>query len=168
MRYLLNDFKRYTDNPNLYYVIKSYFTSYAKKSIILYRLSSYLYLKKFRLLSILIKNYNQKLTGCEIGEECIIGKGLYIGHSNGIVISPKAKIGENLRIMQQVTIGSTWGTNNNECVIGNNVFIGAGAKILGVKIGDNVTIGANSVVIKDVPDNCIVAGIPAKVVKYKD
>lgn len=81
----------------------------------------------------------------------------------GIIIHPTAIIGHNCTIMQFVTIGTR--QINKGAVIGDNVFIGAGAKILGnIQIGDNVKIGANAVVLEDVPDNCTVVGIPAKIV----
>lgn len=84
-------------------------------------------------------------------------------HLNGIVISPKVIIGKNAKIFHQVTIGQQDG---KAPVIGDNVEIGAGAKIIGnVFVGNNVKIGANSVVISDVPDNCFVAGVPAKLIK---
>lgn len=83
---------------------------------------------------------------------------------NGIIVSYYAKIGSNCTINQQVTIAED---NEKAAVIGDNVFIGTGAKILGnVHIGNNVRIGANAVVVKDVPDNCTVVGIPARIVRH--
>lgn len=82
---------------------------------------------------------------------------------NGIIVSYFAKIGDNCVIRQQVTIAQK---NNKSAVIGNNVVIGAGAKIIGnVKIGDNAVIGANAVVTHDVESNTVVGGVPAKVIK---
>lgn len=87
---------------------------------------------------------------------------------NGIIVSYGAQIGKNCKICQQVTIG--WdggnGTHAGEATIGDNVFIGAGAKIVGkVNIGDNVKIGANAVIVKDIPSNCTVVGVPGAVIK---
>ncbi|WP_413305751.1 serine acetyltransferase [Bacillus sp. 1P10SD] len=97
--------------------------------------------------------------GCQFASPPIFDHGL-----NGIIISHYAKIGNNCRINQRVTIAQ----DNNKPVaatIGDNCFIGAGAAIIGdVKIGNNVTIGANAVVIKDIPDNCIAVGVPAKII----
>ena len=85
---------------------------------------------------------------------------------NGIIVHMKAKIGKNAFIWQQVVIVSYGGGTP---VIGDDVKIGTGAKIIGgVKVGNNVFIGANAVVVDDIPDNCIVGGIPAKVIKYVD
>lgn len=84
----------------------------------------------------------------------------------GIIIHPTAKIGRNCTIHQQVTIGTRNTNINKSATIGDNCFIGAGAKILGdITIGDNVRIGANAVVIDSVPSNCTVVGVPAKIIK---
>lgn len=81
---------------------------------------------------------------------------------NGIIVSYYANIGENCTIMQQVTIAEEHG---KAASIGNNVFIGAGAKIIGgVHIGNNVKIGANAVVVNDVPDDCTAVGVPARII----
>ena len=92
-----------------------------------------------------------------------IGPGLFIQHGFSTIISA-ASIGENCWINQQVTIGYT---NESDCpVIKDNVAIYAGAKVLGsITVGSNVKVGANAVVLKDVPDNCTVAGVPARIVK---
>ena len=104
------------------------------------------------------------ITGADIPITTRIGKGLLIPHPNGIVIHPRAEIGDNCLIHQQVTIGVKRG-NTNPPVIGEHVDIGAGAKIIGqIAIGNHALIGANSVVVKDVAPYAIVAGIPAKVI----
>lgn len=92
-----------------------------------------------------------------------IGAGLSIIHGNGSIIGAD-KIGRNCTICHQVTLGDD---GNGGCpTLGDNVFVGVGAKVLGkIAIGNNVKIGANAVVVKDVPDNCTVAGVPAKIVK---
>ena len=84
---------------------------------------------------------------------------------NGIIISHYASIGKNCTIHQQVTIAQD--ENNNAATIGDNVFIGVGAKIIGdVKIGDNVKIGANAVVVKDIPNNSTAVGVPARIIQH--
>ena len=98
-----------------------------------------------------------------------LGNGLYIGHFGGINVGVHTVIGDNLNISQQVTIGiSNRGKNKGTPIIGDNVYIGPGARIFGgIKIGNNVAIGANSVVTKDVPDDSVVVGIPGKVISKK-
>jgi serine O-acetyltransferase len=91
-----------------------------------------------------------------------IGSNFVIDHFGGIVISGYAKFGDNCRIRSGVVVGVQRVDDLRAPVIGNNVDIGTGAKILGpIKIGDNVLIGANAVVICDVPDDCIAVGVPA-------
>lgn len=95
----------------------------------------------------------------------VFDKGLSIAHVGPVIVNDYAKIGENCRIHVGVNIGATLNKPKDAPVIGNNVYIGPGAKIYGkIKIGDNVAIGANSVVNKDVPSNVTVAGVPAKIV----
>ena len=99
--------------------------------------------------------------------ENVFGPGLNIYAYGHIIVNPKAKIGSNCTIYPGVVIGGK--VENGYPKIGNNVFIGASAKILGgVKIGNNVYIAPNAVVVKDVPDNHVVAGVPAKTIKIKD
>lgn len=107
--------------------------------------------------------------GIRIDPLMSIGSGLYIGHFGGINVSVHSVIGKNLNISQQVTIGITnRGKNRGIPTIGNDVYIGPGARIIGgVKIGNNVAVGANCVVTKDVPDNSVVVGIPGKVISAK-
>ena len=93
-------------------------------------------------------------------------KAIYIGHFGGIIISGGAVIGRNCNISQGVTIGIAGkGKNRGIPIIGEGVYIGAGAKLIGkIHVGNNVAIGANAVVTKDVPDNAVVGGIPAKII----
>jgi serine O-acetyltransferase len=109
------------------------------------------------------------LTGIYISSRAKIGKGLLINHFGQIFIHGLSVIGENCTIIQGVTIGSLGLGKQGAPNIGDNVFIGAGAKVLGdIKIGNNVRIGANAVVIKDVEDNATVVGVPARVISVKD
>jgi len=95
-----------------------------------------------------------------------IGTGFYIGHFGGIVINENTVIGKNCNISQGVTLGQTnRGKNKGTPIIGDNVYMGPGAKIIGaVKVGNNVAIGANCVVTKDIPDNSVVVGIPSRII----
>lgn len=113
---------------------------------------------------LILLHYSYKF-GIELSPRTKIGKGLSISHFGGIAINGRAVIGDDLDIRQGVTIGNT---EKGVPILGNNIYIGAGAKIIGaIKIGDNVKIGANAVVVKDVPDNCTAVGIPAKIIYPK-
>ena len=109
------------------------------------------------------------ITGIEIHPKARIGKRFFIDHGEGVVIGETTIIGDDVLIYQQVTLGGTGSEHGKRHpTIGNNVIIGAGAKVLGnITIGDNVRIGAGSVVIEDVPDNSTVVGIPGRVVHQK-
>lgn len=121
-----------------------------------------------RLLYFFLNKLVEIMAGISISSDAEIGKGLYVGHFGGIFINSGAKLGENCNIGQGVTIGNLGLGRPESPVIGNNVYIGAGAKILGgITIGDNVRIGANAVVTKDVPDNATAVGVPARIVKIK-
>lgn len=109
-------------------------------------------------------NFISTFTGVHLPRGVTIGKVFHIIHAGSIVIHPKAVFGDNVGIMHEVTVGSrgTYGAP----VIGNNVFIGVGAKVLGeITIGDNVDIGANAVVLKDIPPNSLVVGVPGRIIK---
>jgi len=104
----------------------------------------------------------QITTGIELPCEVEIGRNFVIDHFGGIVISGYAKFGDNCRIRNGVVVGLQRVDQPTAPVIGDNVDIGAGAKVLGaIKVGSNVVIGANAVVIRDVPDNSVAAGVPA-------
>lgn len=92
------------------------------------------------------------------------GRGFAIHNFSGIFLPPTT-VGDNFIVFQNVTVGHLRGQAGKPPKIGNNVFLGAGAKVMGdIKIGDNVVVGANSLVINDVPDNCTVIGVPARIV----
>jgi serine O-acetyltransferase len=111
----------------------------------------------------------QIMTGIEFPCEVVVGRNFIIDHFGGVIVSGYAQFGDNCRIRNGVVIGLQ--TVDNPCAprIGNNVDVGAGAKILGdIVIGDNVLVGANAVVTKDVPGNSVVYGIPAVIKPRKD
>lgn len=131
-----------------------------------YYFSHYLYQNKIPLLPQLISYLIRFIFAAWIPHTASIGKGTIFGYGGlGIVIHGRAVLGEDCHVDQNVTIG---GTSKKREVpnIGNHVYFGAGAKILGpIKIGNNVVIGANAVVITDIPDGSLVVGVPAKIVK---
>ena len=106
-------------------------------------------------------------TGIEIHPGATIGKGLFIDHGMGVVIGETAEIGDNCTLYQGVTLGGTGkDTGKRHPTLGNNVMVGAGAKVLGpFYVGDNAKIAANAVVLKEIPENSTAVGMPAKVVK---
>lgn len=120
--------------------------------------------KLFSLIYKLLYKFIQIVTGIELPCEVVIGRNFVIDHFGGIVISGYARFGDDCRIRNGVVVGLK--TVDDPCAptIGNNVDIGAGAKILGnITIGDNVRIGANAVVLVDVPDDSVAVGVPAVV-----
>ena len=120
----------------------------------------------FYLLAVLMHNHLSIKYGIQIPRTCKIGYGFYIGHGIGVVINGGTIIGNNVNISQFLSIGSNKGT---PAIIGNNVYIGPNVCIVeNVNIGDNSTIGAGAVVVKDIPENSTVAGVPAKVISYKE
>lgn len=124
-----------------------------------------LYQKNIPILPRLIQQFNRFIFACDIPKSVKIGKGTIFPHSGlGCVIHSNATIGENCKIQQNVTIGGRG--QHGTPTIGNNVFIGAVFTIIGgIKIGDNATIGAMTLVLKDVDENETVVGIPARGVK---
>lgn len=109
-------------------------------------------------------------TGIEIHPGATIGKGFVIDHGSGIVIGETAEIGDNCTLYQGVTLGGTGkDTGKRHPTLGDNVLVGAGAKVLGpFKVGSNSKIAANAVVLKEIPENSTAVGVPAKVVKVGD
>jgi len=106
----------------------------------------------------------QIVTGIELPCEVVVGKNFVIDHFGGIIISGYAKFGDNCRIRDGVVVGLRRVEEKCAPIVGNNVEIGSGAKLLGqIRIGDNVLIGANAVVLCNVPDNSIAVGVPAVV-----
>lgn len=125
-----------------------------------------LYLKKHYFLARLVSQRIVRRTGIEIHPGAVIGKRLFIDHGNGVVIGETAILGNDVTLYQGVTLGGTGKeTGKRHPTVGDNVMIGAGAKVLGsVTIGDNSKIGAGSVVLKDIPPDATVVGVSGKVV----
>lgn len=120
-----------------------------------------------RIARLILDHYKFKF-GISIPYNTKIGNGFYIGHFGGIVVNESARIGRNCNISQGVTIGqANRGSNKGTPTIGNNVYIGPGAKIFGaISIGNHCAIGANAVVTHDLPDRAVAVGIPAKIISY--
>lgn len=134
--------------------------------IFFYKFSNWLYRHRVPMLPKFIWKLNYLLFNCSVPASCVIGGGTRFGYGGmAVILHARTKIGKNCIIGSCVTIGGKSGWYEVP-VIGDNVEIHSGAKIIGpVRIGNNVIIGANAVVTKDIPDNCVVAGIPAKIIK---
>ena len=136
-------------------------------ALIAHRIAHGLYLKEHYFAARAVSQISRAITGIEIHPGAKIGKGLMIDHGMGVVIGETAEIGDNCTIYQGVTLGGTGkDIGKRHPTLGNNVMVGAGAKVLGpFNIGDNTKIAANAVVLKEIPEESTAVGIPAKVVK---
>ena len=136
-------------------------------AMLAYRVSHWLKAHRAPFLPRFLSQLARWLTGIEIHPSAKIGRGFFIDHGMGVVIGETAEIGDFVTLFQGVTLGGTGKERGKRHpTVGNHVVIGAGAKILGgISIGDNVKIGANSVVLKNVAANSTVIGVPARVVK---
>lgn len=139
------------------------------KAQLYHKLSYYFYSRKHFLIARYISERAKRKSGIEIHPGATIGKRLFIDHGTGVVIGETAVIGDDVVMFHGVTLGGTGKEKGKRHpTVGNNVFIGSGAKILGnIKIGNNSKIGANAVVLKNVKSNVTVVGVPAKEVKVK-
>jgi serine O-acetyltransferase len=160
----------YENDPALKSKIEIVFNYPGIWAIINYRISNRLYKKGFKLLSRVWMGISQVFTNIDIHPAANIGRRVFIDHGIGVVIGETAIIGNDVLIYQGVTLGGvSLDQGKRHPTIGNGVVIGSGAKVLGnITIGEHTKIGANSVVVKDVPAHCTAVGIPAKVVKRRD
>jgi len=135
-------------------------------AVLFYRASHWLWIHKMFFLGRFISHIGRFLTGIEIHPGAKIGRRLFIDHGMGVVVGETAEIGDDVLLYHGVTLGGTsWKKIKRHPTIGDNVVIGTGAKILGpITVGNNTRIGANSVVVNNIPSNSIVVGIPGKVV----
>ncbi len=138
-------------------------------ALVAYRVAHKLYLSRHYFSARAVSQLARKLTGIEIHPGATIGKSLFIDHGMGVVIGETAEIGDNCTIYQGVTLGGTGkDVGKRHPTLGNNVMVGAGAKVLGpVKLGDNTKIAAGAVVLNDTPESSTAVGIPAKIVRRK-
>jgi serine O-acetyltransferase len=138
-------------------------------AILLHRVAHWLYQAGVPLLPRFISQVSRFLTGIEIHPGAKIGRRFFIDHGMGVVIGETAEIGDDVLLYQGVTLGGTGNeTGKRHPTLGNHVVVGTGAKVLGsIRIGNNVKIGAGSVVVRPVPDNSTVVGIPGRVVRMR-
>jgi serine O-acetyltransferase len=131
-----------------------------------YRLNHWLWNHSMRLLSRWLSQVARLLTGIEIHPAAQIGRRLFIDHGMGVVIGETSVIGDDVTLYQGVTLGGTGKEKSKRHpTIGNGVVIGAGARVLGnIRVGDNSRVGAGSVVLRDVPDNATIVGVPGHIV----
>lgn len=173
-KYLVkSDLFRYANGNKLRDHIYHYFISPGYRYTYWLRLCTYLYSRKISRFAFpiawLVYHRLQLKYGIGISFKQTIGPGLFIGHHGGIFTNERSVIGKNCNLSHEVTIGlSLRGEKRGVPVIGDNVYIGPGAKIFGkVKIGNNAAVGANCVVTGDVPENAVVVGVPGKVISYQ-
>ena len=141
------------------------------KAVFFHKIANFFAIAKFHLVARIISQFSRFLTGIEIHPKANIGKNLFIDHGMGVVIGETSEIGDNVTIYHMATLGGiSPSINSNEQrnikrhpTLKDNVVVGSGAQILGpVTVGKNAKIGANAVVTKDVPENAVMVGIPAK------
>lgn len=139
-------------------------------AVLAHRFAHALWRLRLRLLARLVSQLARWLTGIEIHPGARIGKRLFIDHGMGVVIGETAEIGDDCTLYHGVTLGgTTWQRKKRHPTLGNNVVVGAGAKVLGpITIGNDARIGSNSVVVKDVPPGATVVGIPGRVITPRD
>lgn len=138
-------------------------------AICMYRFAHFLYLHNYKLCARIVSQFSRFLTGIEIHPAAKIGNGVFIDHGAGVVIGETAEIGNDCTIYQGVTLGGTGkDKGKRHPTLKNGVMVAAGAKILGpFTVGKHAKIGAGSVVLKEVPDNATVVGVPGRVVRIK-
>ena len=172
---LTSDIRRYTkesqglfDKANFYILFEQ-----GLWAIVIYRFGRWvrtiripIVVYVLKIIAFILFKFAEIATGISLPASVQIGKGFYIGHFSNIILHRDVNMGENCSIGPGVLIGTRGLGRKGAPIIGNNVYIGAGAKILGkITIGNNVRIGANSVVLTDVPDGVTAVGIPAKIVR---
>lgn len=154
-------------DPAAHSSLEVFFLYPSFKALRAYRRAHKHYLKGHYFRARAISQHALRKTGIEIHPGATIGKGLFIDHGSGVVIGETAEIGDNCTLYQNVTLGGTGKeTGKRHPTLGNNVMVGAGARVLGpFKVGDNSKIAANAVVLSEVPPNCTAVGVPARIVK---
>jgi len=151
-------------------VLETIFTCPGFQAIVFHRFNHWLWNKKLCLLARMMAHISRFMTGIEIHPGAVVGRRFFIDHGMGIVIGETAEIGDDVSIYHGVTLGgTTWNKGKRHPTLKNNVVVGAGAKILGpIIISEGVRIGCNAVVVKDIPANATVVGVPGHIVVKKD
>jgi len=136
-------------------------------AVLTHRISHQLWKWRLKWLARWLSTMARWLTGVEIHPAATIGRRFFIDHGMGVVIGETAEIGDDCTLYHGVTLGGTsWDKGKRHPTLGNNVVVGAGAKVLGpIRLGENARVGSNAVVVKDVPDGATVVGIPGRVVR---
>ncbi len=177
--YLMNDYlesikKR---DPAAKSIISIILTYPGVKAVFFHQISNFFYKAGFDLIARIISQTIRFFTGIEIHPGAKIGKNLFIDHGMGVVVGETSEIGDNVTIYHNVTLGGSSPSIDSERqrhekrhpTIGNDVVIGSGAQIIGpINVGNNARIAANAVVVKDVPENATMVGIPARAVKLEN
>lgn len=162
----IKNIKKY--DPASRHFIDILLTSPGLHAISLYRIAHFFWVIRLKLIARMVSNITRFLTGIDIHPAAKIGKGLVIDHGMGVVIGESTQIGEDVLIYQEVTLGGTGNLKDEKRhpTVCSHVMIGAGAKVLGnIKLGPHARIGANAVVLKDVPAGATAIGIPARIIK---
>ena len=154
-------------DPAAYSILEVMLLYHGLCAILHHRIAHFFYVIKFEMLARAISQVSRFFTGIEIHPGAQIGRGLFIDHGMGVVIGETSIIKDDVTLYQGVTLGGTGKQKTKRHpTLGNNVVVGTGAKVLGnITIGDNSYIGANAVVIKDVPPNSTIVGVPGRVTK---
>lgn len=161
------DLQRIMDNdPAARSKVEVFFLYPSIHALICYRLAHKLYNNKWYFLARFISQFARLITGIEIHPGAVIGKGLFIDHGMGVVIGETAIVGDNVLIYHGVTLGGTGkDKGKRHPTVGNNVVIGAGAKVLGpIVIGNDAKIGANAMVLSNIPEGATAVGGPARTI----
>lgn len=167
LKWLKNDIQAiYDRDPAVRSIAEVLFCYPGFHAMLFYRLGHAFWQRKLYFLGRLTSHLGRFFTGIEIHPGATIGRGFFIDHGMGVVIGETAEIGENCTLYHGVTLGGTsWAKEKRHPTLGDNVVVGSGAKVLGpFLVGDNAKIGSNSVVVKEVPADSTVVGVPGRVV----